>query len=132
MGAVTLLDADVQSKIVESLRAGSPIRDACEWAGIDYDAYHSWQQRGKTYEKSLSEGGEIIDGEDVFRQFWLETMSAKAFARVRAIGVVARAMPIDWKAAAWYLERVDPENWRPVNRTEVSGPDGGGFQVPNI
>jgi hypothetical protein len=33
-------------------------------------------------------------------------------------------MPDDWKAAAFYLERTDPENWGRSTRHEHSGPDG--------
>ncbi len=42
-----------------------------------------------------------------------------------AIATIRRAMPDDWKAAAFYLERTDPQNWGRSTRHEHSGPEGG-------
>ncbi len=36
-----------------------------------------------------------------------------------------RTTPPDWKAAAWWLERVEPKQFAPVNKNEITGPDGG-------
>jgi hypothetical protein len=49
---------------------------------------------------------------------------ARADARVGAIATIRRAMPEDWKAAAFYLERTDPANWGRRTAHEHSGPKG--------
>lgn len=128
----SVLTDDVQTRIVEALRAGATAIDACEWAGVERSVFHDWSQRGRAYERALCDGAEIIDGEDRYRQFWIETSQAKAFARVRAIGFVSRAMTTDWRPAAWFLERSDPDSWGRVNRTELSGPGGRPLEVADV
>ena len=58
------------------------------------------------------------------RQFSQAVTRARADARVGAIATIRRAMPDDWKAAAFYLERTDPQSWGRSTRHEHSGPAG--------
>ncbi len=38
--------------------------------------------------------------------------------------LVRSVTKFDWKAAAWWLERRHPADWRPIAAVEISGPDG--------
>ena len=50
--------------------------------------------------------------------FYDRTQAAAEKGRLFALKCVRSAMPDDWRAAAWYLERSDPARWQPRNRQE--------------
>lgn len=92
-----LTDA-VQEKIVGAIRAGNYAETAAQYAGIDKSTYHRWMQKGE-------------DGRAKYREFRAAVRAAEAEAEVYAETVLRKAMPDDWKAAAWYLERKFQDRW---------------------
>lgn len=126
MGTPRLLDDDSQDKLTSALASCSTVADACRYAGITSERFYEWQRRGKEYDEHLDTGGEIIEGEDVYRLMYLAVREARARARVRAAGTIRdlqrKDMPphVRFRAASWYLERSDPENWgRRIIRVEA-------------
>ena len=60
----------------------------------------------------------------MFAQFREAVVQAEADAEVHAVAILRRAMPNDWRASSWYLERRYPDRWRSHQRTElVTGRD---------
>ena len=45
-------------------------------------------------------------------------MRARAEAEAQRVAQIARAAPVDWKAAAWALEQESPERWARVTLSE--------------
>ncbi len=107
--------AEVEKAILDALAAGASVTSACEAAGVGRTTYYRWLEQG-----------EPEDGPEHFRDFRDATTRARARARVAYSAVIRRAASEgDWKAAAWFLERSEPEEWGLKRRLEHSGPDGG-------
>ncbi len=106
--------AEVEKAILDALAAGASVRSACEAAGVGPTTFYRW----------LSEGA--ADGApEHFRVLRERTTRARAQARVAYAAVIRRAANEgDWKAAAWFLERSEPEEWALKRRLEHSGPGG--------
>jgi len=98
-GRPSKLTPEVQTEIVRSLKAGSYLDVAAEFAGIDETTLYRWLKRG---EKAKS--GRYFE----FRQ---AVTRAKAAAEVRAVGHIAMAAAEDWRAAAWFLEHGRQRRW---------------------
>jgi Homeodomain-like domain len=101
----------VEQQLLAALRTGATIGEAAAAAGISRSTVHRWVARG-----------EGQDGR--FQNFAEAVAQARAEAKVGAIAAVRRAMPEDWRAAAFYLERTDPEQWGRRTAHELTGADG--------
>ena len=109
----------VEKAILDALAAGSSVRAACEAAGIGTTTFYRW----------CSEG-EGDSAPEHFRAFRDGATRARAQARVVYAAIIRRAANDgDWRAAAWYLERSEPEEWAPKQKLEHSGPGGGPIQA---
>lgn len=118
-GRKTKLTADVQKTIVRAIRAGNYAEVAARHAGIDITTYCRWKVKGE-------------EGKAPYRQFLQAIAVAEAHAHQRAVGVISKAMGVDWKAAAWYLERKYTREWSSYRRHELTGKDGGPIQTSDI
>lgn len=119
MARPTDLTPEVQKIICDALALGSPIAAACDDAGIDDSTYYDWRQRGQ------SEPG-------IFAEFREATARARRQGRMALVADIRKAGKKDWKASAWLLERGHREHFGRVDRTEITGPDGGSLQVSGI
>lgn len=82
----------VEHDLIEHLRSGLTIRDACALVGITEKTYHEWCNR--------------------FSDFGDAAMRARVQTRQLAVLIVRKAVSEgDVSAAEWYLERTDPERW---------------------
>lgn len=92
--------------ILEKLRDGMPIRQACAIVGIDHSTYHHWIRMGE--EKK----------HPVYIKFYEDAMYARAVAVERYMKYIedaAKADPRNWPAAAWLLERTHPDEFAKRN-----------------
>jgi transposase len=118
-GRPTKLTPEVQDKIVTALRAGNYQETAATYAGISVPTFYRWMEQGAT-----------PDADVIYREFREAVEKAKADAEVRDVALIDRAAADgNWQAAAWKLERKFPNRWGRVNRTEVTGADGGALKV---
>jgi transposase len=108
VGRPTKLTAQVQERIVGMIEAGSYAEPAARAAGISASTFYSWMERGE-----LEEDG-------IFREFRDAIKRAEAETEVRAVKVVASAMPRSWQAAMTFLERKHPDRWGRRSRAEPS------------
>lgn len=96
MGRPTKLTPEVQAKVVEALRLGAPRKLAAEYAGIAYDTLREWcLRRGPFY---VAFAGALKEAES--------KGSVAALAKIQKAATDGQ-----WQAAAWLLERRDPENF---------------------
>jgi hypothetical protein len=97
--------------------------------GIAPETVHSWVAKGN---RLLADGRDEEDYDDtelLYRSFAQEMEKARSFAEIKAVEVIRNAMPSQWQAAAWYLERTNNREWGRTVRTEITGAEGGAVQV---
>jgi hypothetical protein len=99
VGRKTLCTPQLQKRFCDALAKSHTIKNACVVAGISESTFYQWLARGAI-------------GEEPYAKFVELVQSA------RARGLVALVESIitdkDWRAKAWYLERVWPEDFGPV------------------
>lgn len=126
MARPTKLTDDVRDRIVSALTAGNYQDTAAAYAGISPATFHAWMARGRAERDSLAEGNRPQPRETPYREFLEAVESARAQAEIRSVALIQKAAQDGtWQAAAWFLERSHPQRWGRIQRTEISGPDGG-------
>lgn len=109
----------VQDKIVNAIGAGNYQDAAARYAGISETTYYRW----------MSEAREPGASKEL-REFRDAVEKARADAEARNVALIQNAAQNGtWQAAAWWLERSHPQKWGRINRTEISGPDGGPIET---
>lgn len=98
-GAKLKLNDTLQKNICNDIKAGVPITHAAVMHGIDKSTFYAWYNKG---EKAKS---------GKFREFYLEVEEAKSVAIALRVRRIYQAGETDWKSDAWWLERVDPDNF---------------------
>lgn len=79
------------ARIIGALENGCTRRAACAVGQIDQVTFERWVNR--------------------FDDFAVAVKEAEGRAEAYAIAIIRRAMPDQWQAAAWYLERKHPDEW---------------------
>jgi len=125
-GRKTLLTPDMTDAVVRLLKAGNYLNQTARYLGLNPTTLQVWRNKGQ---ELLDSGKELDEQEQMFATFAISVESAKAEAEIRAVEIVRKAMPKDWRAATWYLERTNNKDWGATQRTEVTGPDGGAIAI---
>lgn len=86
-------------EICNDIKAGVPIKHAVISHGISETTYYRWYDKGK----------EAKSGK--FKNFYDKIQEAKSVAVTLRARRVYKAGETSWQADAWWLERVDPENF---------------------
>lgn len=109
MGRKTILNPQLQSRIVEGLRLGNYVEDVCKAVGISKQTYYDWRKKGE-------------NGESPYVEFLDAVEEAEADAITDALETVKFAAKVnkDWRAAAWFLERRHAK-WAKQEKVEVAG-----------
>lgn len=96
-GQPTKLTPDLQSKLINALKLGMYIRQACEFVGISAFTYHHWLKQA-------------AKGRKLYVEFKVAADNAAAVAEGSALQTV-RAAGDNWQANAWFLERRFRDRW---------------------
>lgn len=105
--------------LLAALREGTPIRMACDLAGLPFRTLDDWLREGEVqadqFEREHEEG--YTDPREELPPALLlyrEVMAAQAAGRRLAMSVIMVALSKgDVNAARWYLERCGGEDFRP-------------------
>ena len=111
-GRRPLLDGPKKETFLAAVRAGVRLPAAARYAGVSPKSANEWLRRGHG-----------VDGRpaiEPYVSFAEEVERAQAEAEVHAVATVRQAMQRNWRAAAWWLERMHPEWRRPKDRGEGS------------
>lgn len=86
-------------EICNDIKAGVPIKHASIAHGISESTFYNWFDKGK----------EAKSGK--FRKFYDKIQEAKSVAITLRARRIYKAGETSWQADAWWLERVDPDNF---------------------
>lgn len=126
VGRKTLLTDEKLETIVDLLRRGNYLSSAARYTGLSPFTLNEWKNKGRAL---LESDKELDPTEQLYVRFYQEVEKARSEAEIRAVEVIRNAMPSNWQAAAWYLERTNNPEWGRTVKTEVSGPDGGAIPI---
>lgn len=100
IGRPTKLNDELTDKLVDVFSRGqTSVESACAYVGIGKRTFYDWMARGR-------------DGEEPFAQFSHAIEKARASAVQGYLDVIHNAAQNGtWQAAAWWLERVLPEQY---------------------
>jgi transposase len=97
----------LRGRIALAVSAGTSYKAAAQSAGVAESTLHSWLARGRA-----EQGARRQDASERPYVRLLEAVEqASGRAEVRAAELITKAAETDWRAAAFYLERRDPETW---------------------
>lgn len=128
-GRKTLLTPEIMETIVDLLKRGNYLATAAKYVGVDPATLGQWRAKG---ERLMAEGrpeDEYDETELLYQNFAIEVGKARSLAEIKAVEVIRNAMPNQWQAAAWYLERTNNADWGRTVRTELTGEGGGPVSV---
>lgn len=117
---LSVFTADVRAEILGHLKEGLPRYYACRAAGINDTTMRRWMRAG---EANLEEIDIAIAGDKPppdltpLGEFAYDVMVAEA--QSRAIDVKTILAADDWRAQAWYLERMDHRQWGGVSKHQL-------------
>lgn len=129
-GRPTLLDAQSQTAITRAISVGATFEAASGAAGISYSTFNNWYNRGlaeleRRQSQRVKEGSSQWVTEQPFVEFLEAVKKAKGERQIRWLAQIEKASTEgNWQAAAWKLERTEPENFG-RQRIEITGADGG-------
>lgn len=79
------------NRIEEAIRAGNPVKTACALAGVGTSTFYRWMHRAERAEFALALGGPYDPADEVFRNFWVSVLRARAEAAEMMVDVVFSA-----------------------------------------
>lgn len=107
------IQGEVEAQILDNLKTGAFVEEAAAAAGVAKSTVYAEMERNPDFKDAVTR--------------------ARGEARLAAVECVRRAAADgDWKAAAFYLERTDPQSWGRSTRHEHSGPAGGPIKTEQV
>jgi hypothetical protein len=140
------LAPEIGEAIVRAVEAGVPLTRAAQAAGIPKSTVMMWIARGAqarsdspfaTFATAIARAraravqSNIVELRAAARggQLIQRTVRTTEKPDGSVVETTERHAAPDWRAAAWWLERMDPDHFAPVERREISGPDGGPVEL---
>ncbi|MGA1753631.1 MAG: helix-turn-helix domain-containing protein [Pontimonas sp.] len=93
--------------VLDNIRDGQPITRAARLAGLNPDTVHRWRKEDEEFDEAVEDALE----------FQIAVLTAK----------VDRASDTDWKAAAWRLERLRPDEFGSKKEVSVTATQSNGL-----
>jgi hypothetical protein len=93
--------------VIDNIRDGQPITRAARLAGLNPATVHRWREEDEEFKEAVEDALE----------FQIAALTAK----------VDRASDTDWKAAAWRLERLRPDEFGAKKELQVTATQSNGI-----
>lgn len=102
---------ELVKEICEWIAKGTTNQDVCAVVGIDKTTYYDWLReentdgtKNRAYKPHLSHS----------------IKKAYALRKTTLINRIMSASKVSWQAAAWYLERTEPDQFGPKGKLEIT------------
>jgi hypothetical protein len=117
-------------RLLNALKVGHFVEEACKYAPISERTYYRWLQEGQALDEKAERGETLTPEEEGIRQLCQAIKGAEVAGQNLALDKIREAINLGtWQAAAWFMER---RNKKWSNRTEITGPDGGPVQTVTV
>ena len=121
------LDDPRVERLINGLRLGHFVEEACQHANISKQTYYRWLKEGEALDDKTTP---LTSDEQDLRDLCDAIKAAELAGQSAALDVIRTAASRGtWQAAAWFLER---RNKKWSNRTEITGPDGGPVETLTV
>ena len=107
-GRNTKLTEQLSAEICNDIKAGVPFKHAAISHGVTEQTFYNWYKKGKEAQRKTK-----------FRDFYEAVEEAKSIAITLRARRVYEAGKTSWQADAWWLERMDPENFGAKEKYEA-------------
>jgi len=116
------LDDPKVKLLLQALSAGNYVEVSCAYAGLSVGAVYQWLDKGGKEKVRISNGGEPDPDKATYVELLEAIESARAKAVVANVAVIQQAARNGtWQAAAWWLERTNPQQFGRKVQAEVTG-----------
>lgn len=115
------LTPDVQKRICDLVRTGNYRETACAAVGIASRTLRVWLRKASEAEAKADAGQELTEADKRHLEFAEALDAAEAEGEARDVMLIGKAASLDWKAAAWRLERRGSKRWGYKQQIEHSG-----------
>ncbi len=152
IGRPTKFVPEIVAALTDALSSGMNQEQACVRADISTSTLHEWKKHAESGDErfrgfldaltrarvdgirarltnivtAASEGFEFKETVEITEEK-LDKSDKKI--KLTKTTQTTRTSPPDWKAAAWWLERVESKQFGPMQKNELSGPNGGKIPV---
>lgn len=112
-GRPTKLTPELQSEIVQAIKAGNYMETAAAYAGLAKSTFLDWMRRGRRERERLQANARAkpMKTEAPYLAFSDAITKALATAEVDAVTRITDQGKQNWQALAWRLERMMPEKY---------------------
>lgn len=111
-GRPSKLTPERKELIIKAVQAGNYFQTACEFADVDPATAHGWIRRGEGRDPDREPSEPYIS-------FARDVCQARALAEMHKVAIISAAAREHWQAAAWWLERTNPDRFALRNRSTV-------------
>jgi len=112
-GPIGLYTPARHKKIVRSVRKGLPLGVSGQLAGLGKDTLHEWIAKGRYEPEKYPQYVKLLSDIEKARA----VRESEHVAKIEKVALSED--PKTWTAAAWFLERTNPDDWGRKDRMQV-------------
>jgi hypothetical protein len=106
---------DLIASLCDKIRKGNSLKNACRLCGLPWSTFQLWMRRGRGDDATHK-------AHELHITLVAMVEEARAIATERMVDCVVEQARKDWRAAAWYLEKCAPDEFRNVQELHVVAP----------
>lgn len=116
------LDDPKVKLLLQALSAGNYVEVSCAYAGLSVAVVYQWLEKGRKEKERIASGAEPDPSKTTYVELLEAIESARAKAVIANVAIIQQAARGGtWQAAAWWLERTNPQQFGRRVQAEVTG-----------
>lgn len=112
----------VKDRLIHALSKGATYIIACGFAGIAYNTFNEWRKRAESL-ISLTEEELNVHPHKPYVDFYWRVKQVEGYAAIKWLDKIEQASNVDWKAAAWKLEKRYPKQFGKQDKSKITAAD---------